>query len=297
MPAQDLSDDHAAELARRAEDMPRSRRDELDNVKTSDIDMLGPALLAGTANVIMQLSVSAVGYGVYESKVESGNVLKHPVKRTRTTLTYLAVAALGSPELRKAYRHAVNKSHAYVRSDENSPVQYNAFDPKLQLWVAACLYRGWEDVERMFGDPANLTEEAYRQGAVMGTTLQMPPEMWPATRADFEEYWQSTLAGIEIDDTIRKYLLIIAGMKVTGIRAIDRPLQWWSRMLTFGFLPPEFREKLRVEQTPAQKRVFDIHTKVLRTLIKVMPKPLREFPFNAIMWDVQWRVKTGRRLV
>ncbi|WP_448222861.1 oxygenase MpaB family protein [Gordonia iterans] len=175
MPAQDLSDDHAAELARRAEDMPRSRRDELDHVETSDIDMVGPALLAGTANVIMQLSVPAVGYGVYESKVESGNVLKHPVKRTRTTLTYLAVAARGTPELRKAY----------------------------------------------------------------GTTLQMPRELWPATRADFEQYWQSVLAEIEIDDTIRKYLLIIASMKVTGVRAIDRPLQWWSRMLTFGFLPPE----------------------------------------------------------
>ena len=126
-----------------AENMHRSRRDELDNVVVDKMELLGLALLAGPANVIMQLAVPAVGYGVYESKVESGMLFKNPTKRTRTTLTYLAVAAMGSPELRKKYRLAVNKSHVHVRSDENSPVKYNAFDPQLQLWVAACLYKGW----------------------------------------------------------------------------------------------------------------------------------------------------------
>lgn len=134
--------------------------------------------------MIAQLTLPAVGYGVYESKVETGNLFKHPVKRTRTTLTYLAVAAMGDAELRRKYRHAVSKSHAHVRSSSSSPVKYNAFDAKLQLWVAACLYRGWEDMIRLYGDPSVITEEAYRQGAIMGTTLQMPPEMWPATRAD-----------------------------------------------------------------------------------------------------------------
>ncbi|MFT3716607.1 MAG: oxygenase MpaB family protein [Gordonia sp. (in: high G+C Gram-positive bacteria)] len=276
--------------------MPRSRRDELDNVVVDKLDMLGPALLAGPANVIMQLALPAVGYGVYESRVESGNLFKHPVKRTRTTLTYLTVAAMGSPDLRKAYRHAVNKAHAYVRSDENSPVKYNAFDPKLQLWVAACLYKGWEDVERLFGDPANITEEAYQQGAVMGTTLQMPRELWPATRADFEEYWQTTIAELQIDDVIRDHLLAIATLKFSAppVRIV---LGWWSYMLTIGFLEEGFREKMGIRQTPLEKTVFDAHTFALRTALKVMPKPLREFPFNLFLADVKWRVKTGRSLV
>ena len=51
---------------------------------------------AGAANVIMQLSSPGVGYGVVESKVDSGNLLKHPWKRARTTFQYLAVAILGT---------------------------------------------------------------------------------------------------------------------------------------------------------------------------------------------------------
>jgi uncharacterized protein (DUF2236 family) len=36
----------------------------------------------------MQLSWPEVGYGVMESKVDSGNAMKHPYKRARTTFTY-----------------------------------------------------------------------------------------------------------------------------------------------------------------------------------------------------------------
>ena len=49
------------------------------------------APLLPAANVIMQLSLPGVGYGVLESPVDSGNVYKHPFKRARTTGTYLAV--------------------------------------------------------------------------------------------------------------------------------------------------------------------------------------------------------------
>ena len=51
---------------------------------------------AAAANVVMQLAWPAVGYGVVESKVDSGSILKHPWKRLRTTSQYLAVAVFGS---------------------------------------------------------------------------------------------------------------------------------------------------------------------------------------------------------
>ena len=56
---------------------------------------MGVALLAGPANVIVQLARPGVGYGVMESRVESGRVGLHPIKRARTTFTYLAVATGG----------------------------------------------------------------------------------------------------------------------------------------------------------------------------------------------------------
>lgn len=71
---------------------------------------------AGAANVVMQLSWPGVGYGVVESKVESGSLIKHPWKRARTTFSYLAVAILGRSEDRTAFREAVDVAHRQVRS-------------------------------------------------------------------------------------------------------------------------------------------------------------------------------------
>src|SRR6476661_3393186 len=109
-------------------------------------DLLNPAAtLLPAANVIMQLSLPGVSYGVLESPVDSGNVYKHPFKRARTSGTYLAAAALGTDADRALIRDEVDKVHALVRSRKTSPLSYNAFDPRLQLWVAACLYRYFID--------------------------------------------------------------------------------------------------------------------------------------------------------
>ncbi|HNF04772.1 MAG TPA: oxygenase MpaB family protein, partial [Mycobacterium sp.] len=112
--------------------------------------LMGVALLAGPANVIMELARPGVGYGVLESRVESGRADRHPIKRARTTFTYLAVARRGTDAQKKAYSRAVSGSHAQVYSTPDSPVEYNAFDKDLQLWVAACLYKGGVDVYRIF---------------------------------------------------------------------------------------------------------------------------------------------------
>src|SRR5690242_7035948 len=112
--------------------------------------MLGVGLLAGAANVIMELARPGVGYGVKDSRVESGRADRHPIKRARTTFTYLAVALSGTDEQKATYRRAVNRSHAQVYSTPDSPVEYNAFDKDLQLWVAACIYKGFVDVHRIF---------------------------------------------------------------------------------------------------------------------------------------------------
>lgn len=180
-----------------------------------DDAMDGIGLAAGAANIIMQLSWPGVGYGVYESRVESGRLFDHPYKRSRTTLSYLAVAAKGTDDEKRLFRNGVNKAHAQVRSTGASPVEYNAFDPELQLWVAACIYRGFEDVHRaLYGPiPAHAIDYFYQRGATFGTTLQVKPDMWPADRELFEEYWNDSLAKVRIDDVIREHLLSIARME------------------------------------------------------------------------------------
>ena len=268
----------------------------------TDDGMLGLGLLAGPANVIMQLARPGVGYGVMESPVESGRVDRHPIKRARTTFTYLAVATSGTDEQKAAFRRAVNRAHAQVFSTESSPVEYNAFDKDLQLWVGACLYKGVVDVHRLFvGEMDEQTaDRLYLQGRSLATMLQVPEDMWPPDRAAFDRYWQKSLDEVHIDDAVRAYLYPIATSRLRGL-TLPGPLRRGSEdlalLITTGFLPQRFRDEMRLPWDAARQRRFDRLIAVLRAVNKVSPKVVREFPFNVLLKDVDRRIRTGRPLV
>jgi len=201
------------------------------------------AFAAGPANVIMQLSWPPVGHGVVESKVDSGNLLKHPWKRARTTFQYLAVAILGSAEDRTAFRAAVDGAHRHVKSEPGSPVHYNAFDPRLQMWVAACLFVGLEDAYQLLR--GELTDEQaeqfYRSAWTLGTTLQVSEEQWPPTRTDFDHYWTTACRNVAIGDTVRDYLRDLVGLKMIN-PVLGLQFRSLVKFLTAGFLAPVFRD-------------------------------------------------------
>ncbi|MBF6327326.1 oxygenase MpaB family protein [Nocardia transvalensis] len=256
------------------------------------------AFFGAAANVIMQLSSPPVGYGVLESTVDSGKVMLHPLKRTRTTLTYLAVAMLGSDNERAAYRAAVNWSHRPVRSTATSPVKYNAFDPSLQLWVAACLYWGARDLyERMHGPMSDADADAfYHHCARLGTTLQMPQELWPPDRAAFDRYWESTLARMTIDPPVRAYFEDLIDLKM-----FPRPMQLafgrFHRFVVAGLLPPHLREQMGMTWNERDDRRL---ARLLRTVGAVeerMPRQVKLFPINAFLTDMRIRQRLGLRLV
>ncbi len=170
---------------------------------------LSPAY--GAANVVMQLANSGVAYGVMESKVDSGNLHKHPFKRARTTFTYIAVAIAGNAQDRRVYREAVNAAHAQVRSGPHSPVRYNAFDPQLQLWVASCMAAVFEDTRKLRGGRSRHDPETiHRAASVFATTLQVPRDLWPADRAAADRYWRQQLDRLDFDERMRGFLIGIA---------------------------------------------------------------------------------------
>ncbi|HEV7582815.1 MAG TPA: oxygenase MpaB family protein [Mycobacterium sp.] len=283
-------------------DPPLPRRARRGRRLGIDEGLMGVALLAGPANVIMQLALPGVGYGVMESRVESGRVDLHPIKRARTTFTYLAVATGGSDAQKDAFRRAVDKAHAQVYSTAESPVQYDAFDLNLQLWVGACLYKGGVDIYRIFigeldGENA---DRHYREGMTLATTLQVPVAMWPTDRAAFDRYWQESLSKVHIDDAVRDYLYPIAAGRVRGValpRRLQRRLDSFNLLITAGFLPQQFRDEMRLPWDAAKQRRFDRLIAVLRTVNGLLPRFVRQFPFNVLLWDVDRRIRTGRPLV
>lgn len=254
--------------------------------------------LAGSANVVMQLSRPAVGYGVKESRVESGSAMRHPLKRARTTFTYLAVAMFGDERDRAAFRQAVDTQHRQVRSTADSPVRYHAMDPRLQLWVAACLYYGLVDVtERMQGPLDDETaDRLYRHAARLGTSLQVREDMWPPDRAAFWRYWDEALREVSVDPAIRDYLLSLVRLEnLPGPlrRLMARDSVFW----TTGFLPAAFREQLGLAWTEGDEARFCRRLRRLALIESVLPPQVRVLPFTVLLLDMRLRLRLGRPLV
>jgi uncharacterized protein (DUF2236 family) len=258
----------------------------------------GIHLLAGAANVILQLARRPVGYGIIESIVDSGNLHKHPVKRTRTTITYLAVALLGTSPEKLAYREAVNRSHAQVKSGARSKVEYNAFDPELQLWVAASLYWGSADTRSKFNAelPPEQQEALYQLCQSLGTTLQVRENMWPENLDAFNDYWETGLKQLQLDDTTRHFLTGIAGLDFLPWK-LDVVLKTFGLFTTAGFLPAELRAKMRFDWDAIKQKRFDKMIRLLATINRRLPRTIRQWPFLAMMWDFRRRLRKGRPLV
>jgi uncharacterized protein (DUF2236 family) len=253
---------------------------------------------AGAANVIMQLSWPEVGYGVVESKVDSGNLLKHPWKRARTTFQYLAVAVFGNEVDRRAYREAVNTAHRQVKSAPGSPLSYNAFDRNLQMWVAACLFVGLEDSHRMLRGPmtAEQSEMFYRSAWALGTTLQVQEDQWPPTRAAFDDYWNRACLNVGMDDAVRDYL-----GELIDLRMIN-PLLGWPfrrllRFLTTGFLAPVFRDAMGLSWSAAQQRRFEQLFLLVAFVNRFLPPVIRQGGSRVLLADVRRRVARDKPLI
>src|SRR4051812_543071 len=262
-------------------------------------DVIAGSALFGTANVVMQLALLPVGRGVAESTVDSGRVDKHPYKRQRTTGQYLIVALLGSDAERAAMRDEVNRQHArVVRKEGEADVAYNAFDPELQLWVAACIYVGFSCWLELFRGP--LTEAQrdafYHHCSRLATTLQVPEEMWPADREAFAGYWWPAVEKISMDDVTRDYLRDLANVRFLK-PWVRRTTGRWNRFLTVGFLPEEFRAQLQEPWSAHDQARFE---KFLRRAIKVdhaLPAWARHAFLNLYEWDVKRRVARRRPIV
>jgi uncharacterized protein (DUF2236 family) len=262
-------------------------------------DLLNPAgLLLPAANVIMQLSLPGVGYGVLESPVDSGNVFKHPVKRARTTGTYLAAAIIGTDADRDLIRTALDTVHQQVRSTTSSPLSYNAFDPQLQLWVAACLYRFFVDQHEFLHGPLDeaSADAVYQDAKRLGTTLQVREDRWPSHRAAFEDYWQRSLDELRIDPPVLEHLRGVAAVAFLPwpLRALAGPVILFA---TTGFLAPEFRAMMRMDWSPSQQRRFERLLAALRVADRLIPHQTWVLLYRLYLWDMRFRARRGWRIV
>ncbi|MCF3938583.1 oxygenase MpaB family protein [Gordonia tangerina] len=262
---------------------------------------LGPTI-AG-ANVIMQLANPRVGYGVVESRVDSGSAVKHPIKRSRTTGTFLAVALLGDDEDRRYVHDELKRVHDLVYSTAESPVRYSANDSRLQLWVAICLLKYFIDqYELLYGRLTVAEKERIIADARwLGTTLNVRPDQWPSSYRQLQEYWDDQLGDMAIDPPVRDLLQQLSDLSflrhrfgtagTVAHKVLGRPMNY---LINAG-LPPEFRDMMQWRWGPGDERLYARTLRVARALDPATGRLMRGMLFTYVL-DMRLRRRLGLKV-
>lgn len=248
-----------------------------------------PGLMLGSGSAVMyQLALWGVGKGV----AEHSNTMQRPIDRLRTTLSYVYVMGLGTDEERDAIARMVNRAHVPVKGEG-----YTAFDPELQLWVAATLAETAKQMyEKIFGSIDEVTQEhLYREGQVYGNVLQVKPEMWPATRAEFDVYWERMQGEFRADPQIQRYARALLSTK--DAKWFVKPLSPVISLVTRGNLSQQAREALGLAWSEREQERYDLLWRVVRVVYPWVPRWVRKLPAKIAMRDIRWRMRTGRRVI
>lgn len=246
-------------------------------------------LIAGGGRaILLQIANPGVGRGV----AEHSDFASRPLDRLHATLTYVYAVAFGTPEELAFVRRRVNRAHAPVHNSPGS-APYTAFDPQLQLWVAATLYDSAMTVHRqVFGPPDDvLADRLYAAYADLGTALQVPPGLWPADRQAFEHYWSAQLAQLATDAATRQVAdqLLRPRTGPLPLRAAI-PL---ARLLTLGFLPPAVRDLFGFGWSGRQQWMFRAVLGVTRVVYPRLPRSLRQWPKNHYLGVLHHQIAAG----
>ncbi len=252
-------------------------------------DYVGEAyvFLGAGAAVLLQLAMPGVGHGV----ADHSEVLSRPLSRLRTTMSYIYAVALGTEEEKRAIVRLTNKAHVPVRS-----ATYNAFDPHLQMWVAATLYHGGVDLYRRFHGrlgPVS-AERIYRESMEYGTALQVRPEMWPDDVAGFTEYWERTMGELSVDDQVLAFTHKL--LSARNAPWFLKPFMPLNRFVTTGLLPQQARDAFELPWSPRDQRRFDLLFRILPAVYRWIPRPVRTLPSRLYLGDMRRRIHSGRGL-
>jgi uncharacterized protein (DUF2236 family) len=250
-----------------------------------DIAPEGVLVLAGGRAILLQLANPQVGHGV----ARHSDFAARPLDRLNGTLAYVYAVTCGTPIDRAAAVRRVALAHRPVHGPasgsphpehgESSPA-YNAFDPRLQLWVAATLYESATRMHDLVFAPlgADDAEALYRDYGVLGTALQVPAGAWPSDRSAFAEYWRGEIALLQTGQTTRAVAERL--LNPDGGPFWLRLVMPLARLVTTGLLEPAERALFDLPWSKGRQRRYDLFLSVLRTVYPRLPRWVRHAPMR-----------------
>ena len=202
----------------------------------------------------------------------------------------------GTEEEKKAMKHYINMMHARVKGGEGE-TSYYAKDPHAQLWVAATIYATMIGMyELVYGPlPSAKAERVYKEFSYLGTSLQMPPELWPKNRAAFWKYYADMIENhLEVTPEAEKVLYdLLHPFKPAPLWA--KPFVPFAmplvKALTIEQLPVKTRQQFGLRSTKFTRFVNSFNTAAVCALYPAMPLFMRQSPKTFYMWRLRKMMK------
>ncbi|PIG80469.1 hypothetical protein AARAC_001640 [Aspergillus arachidicola] len=225
------------------------------------------------------------------------------ISRAEYTQMYIYCMIFGTTSEKAAMRAYVDKAHSRVVGQHNKQ-SYNAKDPELQVWVAATIYATMVNMYELIYGPLNSTraERVYQAFSIMGTSLQVSPDMWPKNLTEFQLYW---------DDMVNKRLCVTPNARAVlhdifhpakGLPLWARPLAViampFVKRLTIEQLPPRVRDQFFLKSTKSSRLISGLFITGMSGVYPFMPLFVRQFTKTYMMGQMRRRIKKrGGQLV
>ncbi|KAI0545502.1 hypothetical protein F4679DRAFT_576138 [Xylaria curta] len=245
-------------------------------------------LLVGAATILLQLAEPGIAAGVSKHS----NFVYRVLDRLRTTMTFMYGMVYGTPEERKMIMEMITKIHSRVsgtiKEGQNKGKPYSALDPELQMWVAATLYATGIDLyQRVWGkiEDEQVQDNIYFEYSIFACSLQVPEEMWPASRKDFWAYWDYKVATVEVTQQAKDVCRDI--MYLRHIPAYLRILLPIIRVCTSAFLPDRIRTEYGLDN---HYWTYKIVERLIKALYRPLPLGVRSFLVRFYLRDMRRRL-------
>lgn len=242
--------------------------------------------LGGARALILQVAHPLVGAGVGDNS----DYRARPWDRLFRTLDAVTTIVFGTPEEAEAAAERVWSVHHKVRGElkaDGGPFEagtpYDAHDPGLALWVHATLVDTQILVYDHYVERLTLGEREafYEEQKLFAEMFGVPRERQPATYADFNEYFDDVVENeLAVTDTLRDVVdatLVDPPLPMLA-RPLRRPVVEAVKLQTSGWLPAHLREGLGLGWGPRRERLRRASEPLLRGLLAVTPKLVRDFP-------------------
>ncbi|TLS21610.1 uncharacterized protein PpBr36_09606 [Pyricularia pennisetigena] len=243
-------------------------------------------LVGGQFAILCQFAHPALAEGAFKHSNFAGRV----VNRLQTTSRFLFAAIHGTQEEKEAIFGVIHRRHASVKG-----AGYDADDPELHKWTAATLLVSLITVhETFFGKVSRpLQERWFREAGVYGTSLRMPPDMWPATLDEFWRYWQHNIDTLHVTDWARSLAADLLWPR-------HIPVWLWpvlpaGRLFTAQWLPERLQREYGLTPSPLGNALFHFTAGYTALIYPYLPMWVRQTPARFYMQDMKRSVEMIQR--